>query len=40
MVLPINIEDFDEYTRQGEPDKKEKASKYRTTTGQAQDKYK
>lgn len=25
MALPINIEEFDEYIRQGEPDKKEKA---------------
>ena len=30
MALPINIEDFDEYIRQGEPDKKEKAYIWQT----------
>ena len=30
MALPINIEEFDEYIRQGEPDKKEKAYIWQT----------
>ena len=33
MALPINIEDFDEYIRQGEPDKKEKAYIWQTAIG-------
>lgn len=32
MAKPINIEDFDKYIRQGEPDKKEKASQRLTNT--------
>ena len=33
MIQPINIEDFDEYIRQGEPDKKEKAYIWQTAIG-------
>ena len=33
MALPINTEDFDEYIRQGEPDKKEKAYIWQTAIG-------
>ena len=33
MALSINIEDFDEYIRQGEPDKKEKAYIWQTAIG-------
>lgn len=33
MALPINIQDFDEYIRQGEPDKKEKAYIWQTAIG-------
>ena len=33
MALPVNIEDFDEYIRQGEPDKKEKAYIWQTAIG-------
>ena len=33
MALPINIEEFDEYIRQGEPDKKEKAYIWQTAIG-------
>lgn len=33
MALPINIEDFDEYIRQGEPDKTEKAYIWQTAIG-------
>ncbi len=33
MALPINIEDFNEYIRQGEPDKKEKAYIWQTAIG-------
>ena len=33
MALPINIEEFDEYIRQGEPDKKEKAYIWQTIIG-------
>ena len=33
MVLPTNIQDFDEYIRQGEPDKKEKAYIWQTAIG-------
>ena len=33
MALPINIEDFNEYIRQGEPDKKEKAYIWKTAIG-------
>ena len=33
MALTINIEDFDEYIRQGEPDKKEKAYIWQTAIG-------
>ena len=33
MALPINIEDFDEYIRQGEPDKIEKAYIWQTAIG-------
>ena len=33
MALPINIEDFDEYIRLGEPDKKEKAYIWQTAIG-------
>ena len=33
MALPIFIEDFDEYIRQGEPDKKEKAYIWQTAIG-------
>jgi len=33
MELPINIEEFDEYIRQGEPDKKEKAYIWQTAIG-------
>ena len=33
MELPINIENFDEYIRQGEPDKKEKAYIWQTAIG-------
>lgn len=33
MALPINIEEFDEYIRQGEPDKKEKAYIWQTVIG-------
>ena len=33
MALPINIEDFDEYIRQGKPDKKEKAYIWQTAIG-------
>lgn len=33
MSLPINIEDFDEYIRQGEPDKREKAYIWQTAIG-------
>lgn len=33
MALPINIEVFDEYIRQGEPDKKEKAYIWQTAIG-------
>ena len=33
MIHPINIEDFDEYIRQGEPNKKEKAYIWQTAIG-------
>ena len=33
MALPINTEEFDEYIRQGEPDKKEKAYIWQTAIG-------
>lgn len=33
MAQPINIEDFDKYIRQGEPDKKEKAYIWQTAIG-------
>ena len=33
MALPINIEEFDEYIRQGEPDKKEKTYIWQTIIG-------
>jgi hypothetical protein len=33
MALPINIEDFNEYIRHGEPDKKEKAYIWQTAIG-------
>lgn len=33
MALPINIKDFDEYIRQGEPDKKEKVYIWQTVIG-------
>ena len=33
MIQPINIEEFDEYIRQGEPDKKEKAYIWQTAIG-------
>lgn len=33
MALPINIQEFDEYIRQGEPDKKEKAYIWQTAIG-------
>ncbi len=33
MALPINIEDFDEYIRQGEPDKRERAYIWQTAIG-------
>ena len=33
MIQPIKIEDFDEYIRQGEPDKKEKAYIWQTAIG-------
>ncbi|MCQ2113726.1 MAG: Fic family protein [Bacteroidaceae bacterium] len=33
MALPINIEDFDEYIRQGEPDKRERAYVWQTAIG-------
>ena len=33
MALPINIEEFDEYIRQGELDKKEKAYIWQTAIG-------
>ena len=33
MALPINIEDFNEYIRQGEPDKIEKAYIWQTAIG-------
>lgn len=33
MALPINIKDFDEYIRQGEPDKKEKVYIWQTAIG-------
>lgn len=33
MTLPIDIEDFDEYIRQGEPDRKEKAYIWQTAIG-------
>ena len=33
MVIPINIEDFDEYIRQAEPQKKEKADAWRVAIG-------
>lgn len=33
MIRSINIEDFDEYIRQGEPDKKEKAYIWQTAIG-------
>lgn len=33
MALLFNIEDFDEYIRQGEPDKKEKAYIWQTAIG-------
>ena len=33
MAIPINIEDFDEYIRQAEPQKKEKADAWRVAIG-------
>ena len=33
MAIPINIEYFDEYLRQGEPQKKEKADAWRVAIG-------
>ncbi len=33
MALPVNIEDLEEYIRQGELDKKEKAYIWQTTIG-------
>ena len=33
MALPINIEEFDEYISQGEPDKKEQAYIWQTAIG-------
>jgi hypothetical protein len=33
MAIPINIEDFDEYIRQAEPQKKEKADAWRVAFG-------
>ena len=33
MGTPINIEDFDEYIRQGDPQKKERAEAWRVAIG-------
>ena len=33
MAIPINIEDFDEYLRQGDPLKKERAEAWRVAIG-------
>ena len=33
MAIPINIEDFDEYIRQGDPQKKERAEAWRVAIG-------
>ena len=39
MALPINIEDFDEYIRQGEPWKKVRAEGIRLLVGTCPKKY-